>query len=500
MKTKFFKILAPIVALGLLVGALVGVSASANEAAPAADATPEIISMNVEYGSELYLYYAVDANTVTGTPALEILDGDGNVTETITEYQATKILNGIDVYIFRTPGTAPKDITAKQNVRAVCGDVKGEIKSSSIEDYFYAKLYKEGYALKTEADGKDYTRRNLYFQLLKYASSAQIIFGEGDYVPVGAPGLIVDGAEGLSSGKYVGASDVLTLNATNKTGFSYFKVEEFTFYGKAIGTRLLSDGHELVLDNSAKITAVYNAESMDGVEIWDAGVIHFNKMPSYTISTGNDPERPFVIGENTWEIATLDDGNRVLHINKNCNGTLNPGYNAANKTYNWGVSQVIPVTQKEEGANVAIFEAKICYTNLTANAEAEISIRGTSTSAANVPVKYYLTGNKADGSQIKFKPQTNGAGEAEQTLTGAKVGSWFTLRIEYRTTETGVAHKLMINGNVVYEGTNVYGTNIVKGDTAIPLASQISSVSFLVNNSVMGDVYFDDISLKLIVE
>ena len=499
-KTKFLKILAPIVALGLLIGALVGVSASANEAAPAADTTPEIISMNVEYGSELYLYFAVDAKTVSGTPSLEILDGEGNVIETVTDYTTATIWGGTQVYVLRAPGTAPKDINVNLNVRAADGDAKGAVKSVCVEDYFYSKLYKEGYAAKTEADGADYTRRNLYFQLLKYAKAAQDVFCTGEYEAIGAPGLIVEGAEGLSAGKYVGASDVIALNATNKEGFSYWKVEEFTPFGKEIGTRLLADGYELVVTNSAKISPVYGAASMEGVEAWDAGVVHFNTMPSYPISTGNDPERPYIIGENTWWIDTLEDGNRVLHINKNCNGTLNPGYNEANKTYNWGVSQVIPVTYKEDKANVAIFEAKICYTNLTASAEAEISIRGTSTSKENVPVKYYLNASRTNGTQFTFKPQTNGAGEAAQAMTGAKVGTWFTLRIEYRTTDDGIEHKLFIDDALVYTGTNIYGTNINSGKTAIPLASEINSVSFLVNNSVMGDIYFDDVSLKLIVE
>lgn len=496
-KTRFFKILAPIVALGLLIGTLVGINASAEVSE---DIKPEIISMNVEYGSELYLYYAVDKATVSGTPSLEILDGEENVIETVTEYTEATIWGDKAVYVFKAPGTAPKDIGIMQNVRAVDGNVKGDIKSACIEDYFYAKLYKEGFALKTESDGKDYTRRNLYFQLLKYARSAQEVFCTGAYTPVGAPGLIVDGMDGLASGKYVGETDVIALSAADKTGFSYWKVEEFTPFGKEIGTRLLADGYELIVTNSAKISPVYGATSMEGVEAWDAGVVHFNTMPSYAITTGNEPEIPYVIGENTWEIATLEDGNRVLHINKNCNGTLNPGYNANNKTYNWGVNQTIPVTYKEDNANVAIFEAKICYTNLTASAEAEINIRGNSTDKTKVPVKYYLNASRTDGTQFTFKPQTNGAGETAQALTGAKVGTWFTLRIEYRTIEGGIEHKLFINDSLVYTGNNIYGTSMHSGATAVPLASEIKGVAFLVNNSVMGDIYFDDVSLKLLVE
>lgn len=504
MKTKFFKILAPIVALGLLVGALVGISASANEAAPAA-ASPEIISMNVEYGSELYLYYAVDKSTVSGTPSLEVLsDKDGSSVEyVVTEYTEEKV-NGKDSYIFKTAGVAAADVNKVQFVRAADGDVKGAIREASVEMYLYAKLYKEGFAMKTAADDADFVRRNLYFQLLSYAKFAQELFYYGtDYEAIGAPGIIVNGAEGLASGKYAGASDVLTLKASNKDGFSYFKVEEFTPFGEAIRTRLLADGFEYILDNSAMISAVYNAESMDGVEAWDSGVIHFNEMPSYSITSGNDKERPFAIGENTWEIVELEDGNRVLHIDKNCDGHLNPGYNDKNQTTNWGVTQVIPVTYSEANANVAIFEAKICYTNLTANAGAEISVRGSNTSKENAPVRYYITAKNADGANFNVQPGTNGvAATTSQPLTGAKVGTWFTLRIEYRTTDNGLQHKLFINNNnePAYEGTDIFGKNIVAGTTAIPLASQIKSVSLLVNNGVLGDIYFDDVSLKLIAE
>ena len=500
-RTKFLKFLAPIVALGLLIGALVGVSASANDAAPAADTAPEIISMNVEYGSELYLYYAVDKATVAGTPALEILDGEGNVIETVTEYTEETIWGTTAVYVFKAPGTAPKDINIAQNVRAVSGDVKGEVKTACIEDYLYAKLYKEGFAAKTADDGKDYTRRNLYFQLLKYARAAQEVFNEGDYVPVGAPALMISDAEGLATGKFNFDGDVITLKSNNE-GFSYWAVDFITPFGKIVDSKLLANGYEVIAaENSIIATPVYNADSMDGVEVWDSSVNHYNYIPAnHTLSSGNPKEAEYVIGENTWGIKTLDDGNRVLHIHKNCNGSLNPGYNDANKTYNWGVSNTIGVTEKQEGANVAIFEAKVCYLNLTSSAEAEISIRGAQTGKEYVPVKYYLNASKAAGSQFTYKPQENGAALAQATLTGAKVGTWFTIRIEYRTTEDGIAHKLFINDALVYEGTNIYGTKLVAGTSPIPAPSEIVSVSFLVNNSVMGDVYMDDVSLKLIVE
>ena len=514
MKTKFFKILAPIVALGLLIGALVGVSASANEAAPAADTTPEIISMNVEYGSELYLYFAVDAKTVSGAPSLEILDGEGNVIEAVTDYTTATIWGGTQVYVLKAPGTAPKDINVKVNVRAADGDAKGAVKSVCIEDYFYAKLYKEGYALKTEADSADYTRRNLYFQLLKYANAAQDLFCTGDYEVIGAPALAVEGAEGLSSGKYAGTSDVIALNAANKEGFSYWKVVEFTPFGKVVGTRLLGDGYEVCFaGNSIGITPVYNAESMDGVEAWDAGLVHFNTMPGASIyETTSAWESAYnnnnsLIGTNTWNIVTLEDGNRVLKIDKDCQGKFADG---SSKVYTCGVNNRIMVTEKQDGANVAVFETQILFDKLTATSGIQIHFYAGTDTAELQPLRFYLpVSGVAKGAVIKYQDYNAGGADKnhpmyDQAMPGAVVGSWFTLRIEYRTVEKDgkvVAEtKTYINGTLVATSNNMYGTQYTSGSVAVPAASAITKVTFAFNNDFLGDMYVDDCGLKLVKE
>ena len=512
MKTKFFKILAPIVALGLLIGALVGINASAEEASEVTK--PEIISMNVEYGSELYLYYAVDAKTVSGTPSLEILDGEGNVIGVVTEYSEATIWGGTAVYVFKTPGTAPKNINVMQNVRAADGDVKGDVKSACIEDYFYAKLYKEGYATKTEADGADYTRRNLYFQLLKYARSAQEIFCKGEYTPVGAPGLMVNDAEGLSSGKYIGTSDVIALNAANKEGFSYWKVEEFTPFGKAVGTRLLGDGYEIIWgENSVAATPVYGAESMEGVEAWDAGLVHFNTMPSTdlfeTTSSwkGEYDKNNNLIGTNSWNIVTLEDGNRVIKIDKDCAGKFTDG---TSKVYTCGVNNRVMVTEKQDGANVAVFETKILFDKLTATSGIQIHFYAGTDTANLQPLRFYLpVSGTANGAVIKYQDYNAGGADSShpmynQAMPGAVVGSWFTLRIEYRTVEKDgkiVAEtKTYINGNLVATSNNMYGTQYTSGNVATPAASAITKVTFAFNNDFLGDMYIDDCGLKLLVE
>ena len=515
MKTKFFKIFAPIVALGLLVGALVGISASANEAAPAADVTPEIISMNVEYGSELYLYYAVDKSTVSGTPSIEVLsDKDGSSVEyVVTEYTEEKV-NGKDSYIFKTAGVAAADVNKVQFVRAADGELKGAIREASVEMYLYAKLYKEGFAMKTAANGDDFVRRNLYFQLLKYAKYAQELFYYGtDYEAIGAPGFIVEGVDGLVTGKYTDGELFITLTPTNKDGFSYFVVEEFTPYGEVVGTRRLSDGYEYVPYNSAKISAVYNAESADGVEIWDSSVDHFNYINKSIneVSSGWSSNKSkyeaagkTLIGENKWSIVNEGDNN-VLFIDKKCGGMVSyekDGQIVTEMTeWNAGVYMSSKPTEVQANATVAVFEFDVKMTNLGYNDAVVLYIKNSN--SKNVVGGYIKASGVNDGSKFTVYGYKNVDGADTGSKLGstnsAKLGDWFHVRVEYRVTATDEA------GNVT--GINVtwkygdaefsYTEAMVAGMCKV---NDLSYVSFGWNARNVGDYYIDNVSFKLLAE
>ena len=502
MKTKFFKILAPIVAFGLLVGALVGISASANEAAPAA-ASPEIISMNVEYGSELYLYYAVDKSTVSGTPSLEVLsDKDGSSVEyVVTEYTEEKV-NGKDSYIFKTVGVAAADVNKVQFVRAADGDVKGAIREASVEMYLYAKLYKEGFALKTAADGDDFVRRNLYFQLLSYAKFAQELFYYGtDYEAIGAPGIYAKDAEGIVNGKL--SSDYTILKSA-KEGFSYWKVDFITPYGEAVETRLLGNGYELLDDgNSIVATPVYNAESMDGVEIWDASVLHFNYIPENLI---------FGTANATKDVSSIvvdptDPTNRVLQIA--CNG----------KTHN--IALKANAADIPADANAVIGEVKIYLGGKDSNGNGYIGqefflgIPGTSHYTSHY--SFFVAGN---GKINVYKASSSKAHSSAKTITSSniKYNEWVTFRFEYRVLvdeETGLKTpewKFFINDEPVGTWESLYGYNYqvkdengnstgVLDQSKIPDPKSITYFSLNTSSSnKQGFVYFDDYSIKHIVE
>ena len=266
--TKLIRILAPVVAIALLIGAIVGINAFAAD-------TPEIVSMNVEYGSELYLYYAVDASTVTGTPKLEVVNEDGSaVIKTVTEC-VEKTVNGISCYIFRTNGVAPGQLNKSEYVRAVGDNGKGDIVKYSVEEYLYTKLYKEGFAAKTEANGINYNRRNLYFWLLEYGQSAQNLFYPDAADKIGDSTYVAIKGNASATGEYE-LYDTITLADPAVDGFDYWKVTEMTSFGKVIRERKLAAGYEYTVVNSAVIIPVVDDDDATDVEVYDPSVITFN--------------------------------------------------------------------------------------------------------------------------------------------------------------------------------------------------------------------------------
>ena len=262
-KTNLIKIFAPVVAIALLIGALVGISAFAAE-------TPEIISMNVEYGSELYLYYAVDKASVDGAPALEVVTSDGTLIKTVTSY-SEETVNDKECYIFKTAGIAPGQINAIEYVRASGDNGKGDIVSYSVEEYLYTRLFKQGFAAKTPADGTDYYRRNLYFSFLEYGNSAQELFYADDTDKIGDSIFVAIKGNSALSGEYA-ASDIIKLAAPVIEGFDYWLVTELSPYGKVIRERKLGAGSDYVISNSAVIVPVTDDDAAES----DTNVITFN--------------------------------------------------------------------------------------------------------------------------------------------------------------------------------------------------------------------------------
>ena len=266
--TKLVKIFAPVVAIALLIGALVGISAFAAD-------TPAIVSTNVEYGSELFLYYAVDSSTVTGTPKLEVVNADGTqVLSTVTKYDEQTV-NGTLCYVFKTAGIAPGKLNVPEYVRAVGDNGAGEVVEYSVEEYLYTRLFKQGFAAKTPADGADYYRRNLYFAYLEYGNSAQELFYSDAENKIGDSIFVAVKGNTDLTGEYE-YTDVIKLASPDAEGFDYWKVTELAPFGEIIRERKLAAGYEYTVVNSAVIVPVSDDDAAEDVEAYDPTIITFN--------------------------------------------------------------------------------------------------------------------------------------------------------------------------------------------------------------------------------
>ena len=514
-KSKFLKILAPIVALGLLIGALFTVSASATTDEGEAEAkAPEIISMNVEYGSELYLYYAVDKGDAEGAPKLEVLsDAEGTAVEYTVKSYTTETVHDKECYVFKTKGVAPKDLNKVQYVRAVVGEEASEIKAASVELYLYTRLYKNGFAAKTAADNEDYTRRNLYYQLLKYAHSAQaLIYANESFEEIGGPAIMISGAEGLASGKI--DAPYFALNAAEVEGksFSYWKVDVFSVFGEFIHTKLFADGYEFVNGgNCAVVTPVYDEEITDDVQPWDPDMLNFDRYkPGFT--TNNvvegvsgmitaDPENPL---NNVY--AFVPSGKTLTWVYQIDKATIPADANVAIVEYRIWLG-----AKNATGGNVINTEMYFCdaaYTSQKSEAASFFYLNSSDVHA------YRGTYYDEDG-KVKVKHDS-----VKTVASGAVAGTWNDIRIEYRVKEAdGVKTpewKVYVNGVLKITYENMYGARYFEREgedsgvtlnphtliqERIPKVTDIHRISINSSSSIPGGmICYDDVKIYHIAE
>ena len=168
MKTNLTKILVLVLSLALLVGAVIGISASAEEY------TYEIKSMNIAHGDTTVVLVAVDAAATGVAPegvTVTYVDADG-VAQT-AKYYGDLSVYGTTYPVYYTKGISAKDLGQDVIATVTVGDEVKDTMNASVAEYLYGKLYKEGYINATAT--KDVNRKNLYLNLLDYAASAETV-------------------------------------------------------------------------------------------------------------------------------------------------------------------------------------------------------------------------------------------------------------------------------------------------------------------------------------
>ena len=215
---KFTKLLVVALSLVLLVGAIVGVSATAADDEITYTASPDdlIVSTNVSYADKLQLYFAIDVtHTTFKTTNKNTVTSTGKTSTTSTVYDAGTIdsivckigdktydltaepekitINGHNpVYIVKTPGIAPKDILSEvtltvnitgSTVTLTSTDGENPQETDrkdyhytdtvtySVAEYFFERLYDDGIINATSE--VELAQKELYLATLAYADAAQ---------------------------------------------------------------------------------------------------------------------------------------------------------------------------------------------------------------------------------------------------------------------------------------------------------------------------------------
>lgn len=343
MKTNLTKILVLVLSLALLVGAVIGISVSAEEY------TYEIKSMNIVHGDTTVVLVAVDAPATGEAPAGVEVTYVNAAGETLT----AKYYGDLDVYgttypVYYTKGIPAKDL-GQDVIASVAldGDVK-DTENVSVAEYLYGKLYKEEYINATA--GKDLNKKNLYLNLLDYAASAEtVLWNDKDANADNQRTLITDKFYVYAAGQI---EDVLEPNETFTLNYGTAP-EGYTFSGYWVstinGTSVIKDGTAVKATAHAVYTpALYANEDVAGFYYTNgtSGARYdFSEDIVKEAYSAENPNGDFAGALNDQSNTAYTDGNSSLEVvdgalkyNMNVPGWT--GFTLSNKGYNSGMKFV----------------------------------------------------------------------------------------------------------------------------------------------------------------
>ena len=480
-KSKFIKILVATLTLCLLLGAAIGVSAFAAEEGGAEEYTIKKISKNVEYGSRTYLYYAVaeeyipEADRAEGKVWMNVYNADGSFA--FKQFPEAELVY-IDVlkancYIFKTRGVPAKELNTIEMVQVVTeSGAKSALESYSVEEYLYQKLYNEGYALKTEADvgadGKDYKRRTLYYDLLKYGAVAQELLAPDATDKIGVASYLDVTDAALKGGFVPESSDriIIRYDGERENEFDAWEFVRYDDYGELVDSGYAMDGAIFLnAPGYIKATPVF-ANIPDATEKFDGDALPSKWSYASGASLGVDP---------------TDSTNQVIDIDASV-----AGHNT-----------IFYVDEKIANASVAVMEAKFYWTMSSPKAELYVYPNRGSGSTTDVMQMFYFNGGNITCYKNKGSDSSFSAG-------GASVGRWVDIRIEYRVKEVDGARvpemRFYIDGvlrDVTNElrGGNYYNADGTMNSAKVPNPGEVDKFSFFFSSSVTsGHIYVDDVN------
>lgn len=478
-KSNISKILVAILAFSLVLGAVIGITAAADEAESTVYLENSQIERNVEYESKTYLLYRVAKSAINdGDEAglyLQISDVNGNTVGAVTPEE-----DG-NYYVFKTQGIPAKELNTKEVVTLMSGDkaISNAI-TWSVEEYLYARLYADGYADVTEGgvakvgvnDGKDHQRRALYYDLLKVGVNAQNVLAPDAADKIGDSAFVFAEDALATYGRFDEPTKITLRYDDSKTpagekflGWEYAMYDSF---GDLIKEGAAADCSVITAEGYLKAKPVYESDYYTH---------------SY-IDFAEDNYADYVQGSAAegYATASVVDGKFVL--DQHTSGKNNYWYVAPNT--------------KLADADAVVFEADFSV-NITKNSEVGYLSLFTGSKATGYKVYWAYLLKSGDYVMIDREFVVNSGTQTYERIyvkTPIKVdGTSCKLRIVYRETEWGEDYlEFYADGELFHTTNRLYATGYNDNKQG-PDATSINCVTMNFPSGATGTMTLDNVAM-----
>ena len=306
---------------------------------------------NIAVTDKIQALYAVkaDENITVESAKLTVCDEDNNVVWSGFGVAENLAQFGGETYIvFYTNRVALYEIANFYYVQLDVNGVKSAVTSYSVAEYLFDKLYKDGFANKTEADGKDFNRKNFYNGLVQTGENAYEIINNDAKRSIADLVYVI--AEGASLEKKIytaGETVTLTYTGTAPAGYDFTGKWSSSIAGESI----VNDGEAFVPSTHAVYTPCFEETIPSGpvLPYYDNEAVYPGVRYDF-----NDGVKPSAVvmnnagGTTPTTVSVKEDatGNYVLYDN--------------NTKKNFGFALTTGDSNKYS-AGKYVFEADVCF-------------------------------------------------------------------------------------------------------------------------------------------
>ena len=458
---KVTRFLVVALSLALLLGAVIGISASA---ADGGSDGSWVISKNVSYSENIHLMLAIDATEVEDQSklAVKITDAAGNVSEEMFSTTLVEDLYGesddgaVAAYVVRTLGVAAKDMADVLTIEVIYDTKVVETTTYSVAEYFFQRLYADEIILATEE--KEVNQKNLYLSSLKYGNAAQKLLAASDALYLEDAIYVKSDINGIPA--IFDSREILAL----PNGF--YSVKSYVD-GKVVNS--VVEGGDYIIKNSAIISLFGKTVPDDIVSYDDATVGPI----TIAISTNNSSGASGSNGISSVSVYSENPANFNAAIENN--GT--DKYLVGNKTVaasSHAIDIFRNVKDSDVDGKILVFQNRIKYT---------------STNSKDIYHRIYTGRTKWNGTRLtNLSIKGNGTNVTYNgATTGISVGDWFLLRsVIYKNDNGTFSYEVYVSPD-----SSVFKKMASGSISGISSLKDISGETFMFSTGIIGSLAVD---------